>query len=512
MNSDSIATIDLASAAKPPEPPEAPRPSPRSPRWLAPSGRFLAIGLCLGLAGVLQVRGLDWAASAASWLDGVARPGGVPDVGLVALLWRKSAAVGLSLGQAVSVWQFAAAGGLLATVLLAAWQLRGLTAAIAAVGLFLLWPLSRGLLTTVGAEAPLAAALLLAVLAGLIAWARPLLSAVLLGVALACLVLLHPLGLPLAVVALLAVLILPLRRGVEPLAGVEPHEGLWPHAVTVPNLAGFALAAGIVAATYGAGGLKLAWTRQIAEWRAPTVAPLLGGVADWPLLGPLVVFAGQITTPVLVLACAAAVGAIRRPSDPTALPSAVVFGTALALVWLGLPTPGLVDGVALLAPGLILLAAVLAVDVARELWARGSPGVRAGGVVLAIATLLAFLADQRLAAPDRRNLLAHLPGIMATSLGAQPAVLRPADMGLLYRKPVATGILPGHLGGNALATALRQLHPPLQGVNFGAAFSMDQMLVTPASGGSVEAMWAQIGRDPVCTADGRTCLVRIRVK
>ena len=86
---------------------------------------------------------------------------------------------------------------------------------------------------------------------------------------------------------------------------------------------------------------------------------------------------------------------------------------------------------------------------------------------------------------------------------------------MLYQKPIATTILPSHLGGNALAMALRQLHPPLQGVNFGAAFSADQVLVTAppqASGVSVEDMWSQIGKAEACTADGRTCLVRIRVK
>ena len=518
MNSDSIATIDLATAARPPDAPlpeaSPPPPLPPSlpPRWLGPAVRFLAIGLCLALAAILQLRGLDWTASATSWLEGVPRTGGAAEVGAIAVLWRKGTALGLTLGQVVSLWQFVVAGGLLAALGLVAWRLRGLTAAIVALALFLLWPASRGLIATVGAETPLAAALLLTALAGLLAWPRPLVSALLLDGALAFLVLVHPLGLPLAIVAVLAVLILPLRRGIEPLPGIEPHEGLWPHAVTVPNLTGLALAAGLIASAHGSGGLKLAWARQIAEWRAPVVTPWLGGMANWPVVGALVAFAGQLSLPLLVLACAAGVGAVRRPSDPIALPVGLFFGTGLVLVWLGLPTPGWIDGVTLLAPGLVLLAAIVAVDVGRELWARGTTGSRTGGVVLAVATLLAILADDRLAAPDRRNLLAHMPGVMTSAIGAQPAVLRPADLGLLYRKPTATAILPGHLGGNALATALRQLHPPLQGVNFGAAFSMDFVLVANTPNAIVEDMWAHIGRQEACSADGKTCLVRIRSK
>ncbi len=516
MSSDSVATIDLSAPPAPLPPPEAPPepiapPPPPPPRWLGQAQRALGVVLCLIAVALLQWRGLDWAASATGWLEGVGRAGGVAERGAVALLWHKGVAAGLSLGTAASIWEFASGSLLLASVLLVAWQLRGLAAGFVAVALVLAWPTARGLLFTVGAEAPLAAALLLVVLAGLVAWARPLVSALVLGAALALLVLAHPLGLPLAIVAILAVLILPLRRGVEPLPGIEPHEGLWPHAVTVPNLTGILLGAGLLAATYGSGGFKLAWARQLAEWRAPVVTPWLGGMANWPLLGPLVALAGQTSVPVLVLATSAGVGAVRRPTDPTALLAAVVFGSWLALVWLGLPTPGLVDGVALLAPGLAVLAAVQAVDVARELWARGTTGVRSGGIVLAVATMLAFLADQRLAAPDRRNLLAHVPGVMAVAVGAQPAVLRPADLGLLYQKPVATAILPAHLGGNALALALRQLHPPLQGLNYGAPFSTDLVLVA-MPGASVEALWTQIGRQEACTADGKSCLVRIRDK
>ena len=250
----------------------------------------------------------------------------------------------------------------------------------------------------------------------------------------------------------------------------------------------------------------------MVEWRAPVVTPWLGGLADRPVVGPIVLLLGQTPLPILVLACAAAIGAVRRPSDPKALLAAIVLGTWIALAWLGLPTPGLVDGVALAAPGLILLCALMVVDLAREIWMRGTTGARSGGVALAFVTLLVFLADQRLASADRRNLLAHLPGVMTTVVGAQPAVLRPADLGLLYRKPTSTAILPGHLGGNALATALRHLHPPLQGINFGAAFSTDLVLVSTTPGAQLEEMWAQIGKQDACSADGKTCLVRIRVK
>lgn len=528
MSSDSIPTIDIASASAPPveaptlqvpspEPPPEPavpptQARPARPRWLDGAARLGVFALCFGLVALLQARGLAWSASATGWLEGVPRPGGVAEVGATAVLWRRGAALGLSLGHVVSIWQFSLAGSLLAGLLLVAWRLRGLAAAAIALGMFLLWPTSRSLLTTVGAETPLAAALLFGVQAGLLAWPRPLVSALLLGTAVAALVLVHPLGLPLGIVLTLAVLILPLRRGVEPLPGVEPHEGLWPHAVTVPNLTGLALAAALVAAAHGHGGLKIAWTRQIAEWRAPVVTPWLGGMAQWPLLGPITAWATQTSLPILMLASSAAVGAARRPTDPTALASATVFGTWLALTWLGLPTPGAVDAVALLAPGLVLLAAVMTVDVAREVWARGTTGARSGGVVLVLATLLAFLADQRLAANDRRNLLGHIPGVVVTVVATQPAILRPADVGLLYQRPVATTILPGHIGGNSLAMALRQLHPPLQAVSFGSAFASELVLVSARPGSPIEEMWTQIGKQQACSADGETCLVRIRTK
>ncbi len=519
MSSDSIATIDLSAASAPRPPPEdvLPQepvaPPPREPpRWLGAVGRLGAVLGCFALAALLQWRGLDWAASSASWLEGVPRPGGLPEVGAIAVLWRKTTTHGLSLGHAASLWQLFAGGGLLAALVLVAWQLRGLAAAITALALFLLWPTSRGLLSTVGAEAPLAAALLFVALAGLVAWARPLVSALLLGGSIAALVLVHPLGLPLAIVATLAVLILPLRRGVEPLPGIEPHEGLWPHAVTVPNLAGLLFGAGLLAAAHGTGGLKIVWMRYMADWRAPVVTPWMGGLADWPVLGPIVALAAQSSLPILVLAISAGVGAVRRPTDPVALPVALTFGSWLAIAWIGLPTIGFADAATLLAPGAVLLAAVMVVDVARELWARGTTGARSGGVVLAIALLLAFFADQRLAVPDRRNLLGHLPGVMASSTGVQPAVLRPADLGLLYRKPTSTTILPAHLGGNPLAMALRQLHPPLQGLNFGAAFSTELVLVATMPSGTVEDLWAHIGKQEACSADGKTCLIRIRGK
>jgi hypothetical protein len=514
---DAVATIALQAAgqAQPPEPPHETQTTAPPRRWLARALRFLAFGLCLALAGAMQWRGLGWTASATSWLDGAARTGGLPENGAVATLWHKATTIGLTLGQAASLWQFCVAGALLSALLVVAWRLRGAVVAILALALFLLWPTTRGLLDTIGAEAPLATLLLTVALAGLVAWPRPLVAATLLGLSLAGLVLVHPLGLPLAIVALLVIPVLPLRDQTandEALPGVEPGEGLWPQAVTLAHVAGIALAIGVVAAAYGPGGFKIAWMHLIGEWRAPVVTPWLGGITSWPLLGPLVAFAAQVPVPLLVLAGAATVSAVRRPADPSALPVGLGFGAWLALTWLGLPTPGYVDAVALLAPGIVLLAAVMIVDVGRELLARGTAGARTGGLVLAVATLLALLGDLRLAAPDRRNLLAHIPGVMTDAVGAQPAVLRPAELGLLYQKPLATTILPSHLGGNALASALRALHPPLQGLNFGAAFSTDQVLVATTPGVSVEAMWTHIGKRLACTEDGRTCLIRIRGK
>ena len=529
-DSDAIATIALAAAVpqrqtppptplEPIQPLEAPQPPQPDPaprrRWWTPVLQFLAIGFCLALAGALQSRGLSWTASAAPWLDGAARAGGLPENGAVATLWHKATTLGMTLGQAVSLWQFCAAGAVLSALVLVASRLRGPAAAVVALALFLLWPTARGLLDTVGAETPLAALLLFVLLAGVESWPRPLVAATLLGLSLAGLVLAHPLGLPLALVAMLLIPVLPLRgpaASEERLPGIEPGEGLWPRAATLAHLAGIALAIGLVAAAHGPGGFKIAWMHLTGEWRAPVVTPWLGGLAGWPVVGPLVTLVAQVPVPVLVLAIAATVGAVRRPADPSALAVALVLGAGLALLWLGLPTPGYVDVVALLAPGLVLLAAVVIIDVARELLARGTAGARTGGLVLAVATLLALLGDLRLAAPDRRNLFAHIPGVLSDSVGAQPAVLRPADLGLLYQQPLATTILPSHLGGNALANALKPLHPPLQGLNFGSAFSTDQVLVTTTPGTSVQDMWMHIGKRQTCTEDGHTCLVRIRFK
>lgn len=514
MTTDSDPTIALPGVAEPPPLPPPPVPPPQRLRALnlGPALSFVAIGFCLGLAALWQMAGLDWTASAATWLDRSAHHGPLAEDGLVALAWHHAARLGLNLAQAISLWQFLTAGTLLAALLLVAWRLRGPVAGLLALGLLLLWPTSRALVVTVGAETPLAALLLLQILAGLLAWPRPLLSAILLGTSLALLILVHPLGLPLAVASLLAVLVLPLRRGVEPLPGVEPRAGLWPHPVVVPQLAGLALGAGLLAAALGPGGFKTHWLHLLGEWRAPVVTPWLGGLANLPVLGTFVALVGQMPVPLLVLAISAIVGAVRRPKDFTALPAGVLVACVIALCWIGLPAPGLIDGVALLAPGIVLLAVVMIVDVARELWARGNAGARTAGVVLALATLLAFLADVQIGERDRRNLIAHIPGVMTTTAGIQPAILHADDLGLLARQPQPTSILPSHPGGDALANALRRLHPVLAGVSFGAPFSADRVLVSRAPPPSVDEMWTHLGKPEGCSASARTCLYGIRVK
>lgn len=522
MNGESQATIDLAAAAHAanqaltaadPGTPLPPPPAPhrRSGWWrlAAPA----AVGVATsGLVALAQWGGLNWTASAAPWLEGANRAGTAAENGAVGVLWRRLMGSGVGLGQAISVCQFLMALALLAALALAAARLRGPRAAALAIALLLTWPTCRQLLLTVGAETPLAAGVLFALLAGLLAAARPLVAALLLAAAVGLLALAHALGLLLLPAVVLPLLVLPLRSDAEPLPGLEPRTSLWPEAVAVPHLTGILLGCGLTAAVWGHGGFHTVWLHATGEWRAPLPTPFIGGIAQWPALGPLVAIAAQVPVAVLALAVAAIVGTVRRPADPLALATGMTACVWLALCWVGLPTVGNVDAVALLAPLLVLLAAATATDVGRELWARETSSARMAGVLLAFATVLALLADLRLGAPDRRHLLAHLPGVLARTMPIRPAVLRPADLGLLYRSPVATTVFPGHPGGNALATALRPLHPALQNVSFGSAFATDQVLVGTQAGVSVEEMWARIGHQDVCTTDRQSCLVRIRVK
>lgn len=535
MTNETAPTIDIATAGaslltpesgapeaeplpapSPPPPPESPPPPPvRLPRvpvppWLHSARGLLAVGVCLALAAVLQTRGLSWAASCAGWLDGSARTGTVAEDGLVAVALRLLTARGMTLAQTLSLWQFLWAGALLSAIVLVAWRLRGLAAAIVAVVVLLAWPTGRELTTTVGAETVLATTLVLMVQAGLIAWPRPLASALLLGTALAVGALVHPVGAALVGAALLAVLVLPLRRGVEPLAGVEPHEGLWPHAVTVQLLTGIAWGGGLFAAALGHGGIKVWWMRLMTEWRAPTVEPWVGGLGHLPLVGALTAWAVQVPVPLLVLGAAAAWGAARRPTDIVVLPAGVVLSGWIVLVWLGLPLPGHLDGVALLAPGTAILAAVRVVDLTRELWRRESSSARTGGVVLGFAILLALGADLRVAGRDRRSALGHIPGVLESTESIRPAILHPDDLGLLLQKPASTSVLPGHRGGEALANSLRRLHPGLAG--FGSAFSCDRVLVQAGPGSGVEGLWAGVGKLEACSESGNTCLYTIRRK
>ena len=240
------------------------------------------------------------------------------------------------------------------------------------------------------------------------------------------------------------------------------------------------------------------------------VKPWVGGLGQWPVLGTIVAYAGQMPVPLVVLALAAALGVVRRATDPLALVAGVMLGLWGVLVWLGLPLPGQLDGVALLAPGTALLAAVLLLDLLRELWSRETSSSRTGGVVLGLLIAAALAADLRVGGEDRRNTLARVPGVLTLTTGIRPAVLHPEDLGLLVDAPRSTSILPGHRGGEALANSLKRMQPALANVVFGAAFSCDRVLVRMGPDMGVETLWTTLGHQEACSASGRTCLYAVR--
>ena len=482
-------------------------PPPPPGRLVVATWMLLGAAFCVLVAAILLRQGLTFSASAAPWLEALGRTGNLTDDGVVGVLLRKAvAATGQDPASILKWLQFAVTTSLLGLVGGVAWQVHGPVAGASALALLLAWPAGRDAVAHVSVESLLAlGTLVVAATAQRLAEA-PRLAALGLALALTLAFTAHPLGLAAAPGLALAALLFPTRAGPNTDdGGLMPGHGLSSPAVWLPWLAALLTVFALLVTLLPSGSIKTLWLQMLATMRAPTPGLQLGWLASKPVLGPLAAIAGQVPVLLLVAVLAAGKGAVRRPGDPAALPAILLGFWLLVLAAVGLPMPGHLDGLALVAPLLTLLAGCTVVELGMDLWRKRE---RVGLAAVAVAAIGALATDLWLARNDRRTGLGQLPGWLAVTEPLRPATLGPGDLALLQQHPLPTAILPARPGGNRLAHAIKVLHPALAQVGYAPPYAAHLVLLPARPSHPVDRAFEAAGERLSCSR--HTCLHRLR--
>lgn len=482
-----------------------PTPARRS-RALTIVTPLLALAGCIGLAALLLRPGVAISATAAGWIEAIGKSGTILEDGAVGLLLRRMVTAGLAPLAAVAILQLSVASVLLYTLARAAHRLIGPWGALTTVAVLLAWPAGRSTLLVLSAESLLALASGCILLAGLGLQDAPRRSALWLAAGVVLLALGHPVGLAALPVLAVAILLLPAPPLAEMLE--DPRQGPYTRGAWLPWLAGLLLGLGLAAKLLPESGLKTLWTQDLNLLRAPTARLMPGGLASLPLLGPLVAWLGQMPFLMFLLA----VRGLYRWRDeawhPFALPHALAWLWLLVVVVVGLPVPGGLDALAVLAPVWTVAVVAEGWDVARDALQRQGRAARIAAVALGIAALLAWVADAVAGRDDRRNAIAHLPGLVPPIEALLPAALAPDDVELLLKYRDSTVILPARRGGHVVGSALKLLYPELADSAYGSAYASRLALLPQHPVHPVDRRFARMGQPIACSA--RHCLVRLR--
>jgi hypothetical protein len=478
-------------------------------RKLAPW--FAAWAGAAALSALLLLPGLPLSATSAPWLDALAKSGTPLDDGLA----------GVALRRAVARWHVQSGAlvdgiqaGLGALVLLSVFSLatraRGGIGGLVAVGLVVAWPAARDALTVFGAEPVLAlATLLVAVGAGWLS-SRPRLGAATASAGLFGLLALHPFGAVVALGLAVGLAIWPGPATATDQPGLPDEVGIETRPIWLAWGAAVLLAAAGLVLALGTGNLKPWFTATVAVLREPGPGVNAGGMASWPLLGPWVALAGQVPFVVLVAALPAAKAALTDRARPESAVAGATLVWLLLLAPAGLPVPGGLDALAVLAPLISVLAACGLFDVTVVALAPGGKRDQVAAVVLVAASVAALGADLWLGRDDRRTLLGRIPGWLDYTEALRPATLRPDEVTLLYHYPPPTALHPSHPGGPQLGRALKAVHPRLQDRTFGMPYDADLVLLPARPVHPVDRAFERAGERVACSASGRSCLTRIR--
>lgn len=397
-----------------------------------------------------------------------------------------------------------------------AWALARGPGAVAAVALVLVWPAGRAALLHWSAETPLALTALMAALAAVSQVNSPRAAALGLGLAGALTVAVHPLGLLVGPLLLLAAMLLPLEPARAAAGGGLAESLDRPDLPTGPRwlgvLAGVLLAVGLLLALVGPGGLKPWGTAQFAVLRRPEAVTELGGAAGWPVVGPWMALLGQTPFAVSWLALGPLLRGLGRTGRATPLAGAA----AVAAVWLitlaiaSSPLSLSLDALLVLAP---LACALAGVGFAWRWAGLLQMDRRVGLAVWLIAAIALLAADLWVSADDRRSLPGRIPGVMGPSEPLQGAQLGPADLALLQRFPEPTAILPARRGGMELANAVKPLSKSLEHGVYVPAHLAQLVLLPESPVHPVDQVFADHATRLGCTADTRPqlrhCLVRL---
>lgn len=462
---------------------------------------LLVIAGCVGVAGLLLLPGVAISATAAAWIQAIGRDGA--DIDVMGLLLQRLIKAGMQANSAVGLVQLLVASTLLYLTARVGHRLLGAWAAAGTVLALLVWPVGRATVTVLSVESMLALATMAMMHGGLALETTPRRAALWLALGLALLVLLHPVALAVAPCAAVVVLLLPAPQRQRE---VDTRLGPATRPVWLPWLAALALGLTVAAILLPNGELKNGWARDLAALRAPSARLASGWLASLPVLGPIVLWLGQLPFLVLLALGQAASKVRRQPSLPGTL------AVALALVWLfvlavvGLPVPGMLDGIAILAPLLAIIAIGEGMAIARTVADSSMP--RVTGSLLVVTAVATLLTDTWLQRDDRRNALGHVAGVLLPVDAALPAILDADDVDLLRRFPEAAALLPARQGGHHVGAALKILNPELHNVAYGAAYASRLALLPIRPVHPVDVAFAAHGTPLACSV--RHCLVRLR--
>ena len=456
---------------------------------------------------------LGYSSSAAPWLETIAANEGGSPFGAIGLAIRRFSAV-----IATDDWRWTIECLQIGLACLQV-ALMVICARGAGVGRFsvflgliaLLWPVSRQALAVVSAESLMATCSLGVVVAAQRLESHPQWSAIGLATALWLLALSHPIGLPAAVLLAVLAAIWPRPRTVQE-GRSRPRQTITTRPIWSAWIVAILLFIVLLMVSMPGGRLMALWHACLASLREPLTHSVVGGGAQWPVVGPAIGLAARVSPVIGLLAMAAAGQALGRSRSGGASPlAAMTMGWLLIATLTDRPTPGALDFLVVIAPLIVILATVSATSWFTRLAQSQHLAWQPVSFMLLFSLLVAIAGDGLdLASGEPRSALARAIGMSHDSAVDTPAVVTEEDLRLLEDQSIATAVMPSQREGNRVLGALKKLSIIGESGPFFAPFSSKQMLLHMPATDPVSGMWRYDLPLLVCTRSGRSCLYRLQ--